>query len=122
MKNRFTMKKKEQVLLREVFFPVLLFALIGALFYQGLNSLGETTEAERLRSVEAAVTKATVQCYAIEGQYPPTLGYLEDHYGLMVDRDRYIVQYSAFASNIMPTILVLPKNFTADKGGAFDEA
>ena len=73
--------------------------------------MNQTTDAERLRSIQQAVTKATVQCYAIEGQYPPNLEYMVEHYGLTLDTDRYIVQYDIFASNIMPTILVLPRDF-----------
>ena len=33
--------------------------------------------------------------------------YLEDHYGLQIDTDRYTVYYDVFASNLMPDITVL---------------
>ena len=46
-------------------------------------------------------------CYAAEGVYPPTLSYLEEHYGLQIDEERYTVHYSAFAENLMPDITVL---------------
>ena len=35
------------------------------------------------------------------------LEYLEEHYGIQVDRDRYTVVYDAFASNLMPDVTVM---------------
>ena len=49
-------------------------------------------------------------CYAAEGIYPPDLDYLEEHYGLQIDRDRYTVFYQIFASNLMPDITVLEQS------------
>ena len=54
--------------------------------------------------------------YAIEGRYPPSVEYLEEHYGIQIDRERYNVFYSGFASNIMPDITVIPA-----KGGEDSE-
>ena len=51
--------------------------------------------------------RAAVACYAAEGIYPPTLEYLEEHYGVQVDRERYTVVYDVFASNLMPDVTVL---------------
>ena len=46
-------------------------------------------------------------CYAAEGIYPQDLEYLEEHYGVQVDGDRYVVHYEIFAQNLMPDITVL---------------
>ena len=54
-----------------------------------------------------AVRNAALTCYAVEGAYPGDLEYLRDHYGLAYDESRYIVQYSAFASNLVPEIYVM---------------
>ena len=43
---------------------------------------------------------------AIEGRYPPSVEYLEENYGILIDRDKYDVFYSGFASNFMPDITV----------------
>ena len=48
--------------------------------------------------------------------YPPSVEYLEEHYGIQIDRERYNVFYSGFASNIMPDITVIPA-----KGGEDSE-
>ena len=50
-----------------------------------------------------------MSCYATEGVYPPTIEYLEERYGVQIDRERYTVHYDIFAENLMPDILVLPR-------------
>lgn len=57
-------------------------------------------------TLRESILQAADQCYAIEGAYPMTLGYLEKRYGLSVNRDGYDVIYEAFASNIAPTVVV----------------
>ena len=52
--------------------------------------------------------RACIQCYAIEGRYPPSVEYLEENYGIQIDHDKYNVFYDGFASNIMPEITVIP--------------
>lgn len=56
-----------------------------------------------------AILNAAAQCCAIEGSYPETLEYLEEHYGVRIDRDSYVVTYDAFASNVLPTVVVVPR-------------
>ena len=50
---------------------------------------------------------AALTCYAVEGAYPEDLDYLREHYGLAYDQSRYIVNYDAFASNLIPEIFVV---------------
>jgi len=121
MSNRFSNKKNVNLaLLRSLVLPVLVFAAAGAFLVWGISGLTSRTERERLLSVENAITRMAVQTYAIEGQYPPGIGYMQEHYGLSVDLDQYIVEYRAFASNIMPFIAVLPRNFGGDAFAASD--
>ena len=60
-------------------------------------------------SIRTSILDAAKQCAAIEGSYPPSLTYLEDNYGLRVSQNDYVITYDVFASNIMPTVLVLPR-------------
>ncbi|MGN8938654.1 hypothetical protein ACTNAU_08465, partial [Bittarella sp. HCP28S3_D9] len=57
----------------------------------------------------AAVRRAVVQCYAVEGAYPADLQYLEERYGLQINHRRYIVDYNILAPNVAPQITVLEK-------------
>lgn len=60
-------------------------------------------------ALRATVLERAVQCYALEGAYPPDLAYLEEYYGLQIDRSRYIVAYEAFAPNLLPDVTVLQR-------------
>ena len=61
----------------------------------------------RLDEIRSTVISSVSQCYALEGEYPADLGYLEDNYGLIMDRSQYIYHYELFASNIFPDVKVL---------------
>ena len=88
---------------------LLFFVAILLMFWQGLKTVSETSEAERLRTATQAIARAAAHCYAVEGIYPPNIEYLEQRYGLSVDRNKYRVDYRCFASNLMPDIIVLPR-------------
>lgn len=75
----------------------------------GLNGFWERRGSARPEDIRKAVMDACVQCYALEGSYPPSLEYLEDHYGLILDREEYYFYYEVFASNVMPTVEVYRK-------------
>lgn len=65
--------------------------------------------AQTLASIKNAVLRCAVQCYAVEGSYPATLGYLEENYGLQLNHQQYIVDYEVFASNVLPDVAVLQR-------------
>jgi hypothetical protein len=60
-------------------------------------------------SVERAIRSSIVQCYALEGAYPPDLAYLEKNYGLMLDGTRYVFDYQVPGSNVFPIVRVVAK-------------
>lgn len=91
-------------------FSLALFAAAVLLLLRGAGSVASLSAVERRSAAEQAGPPArAVQCYAVEGIYPPDLGYMRDHYGLQVDEERYLVDYRCFASNLMPDITVLPR-------------
>lgn len=106
MANMFSQEKRKPAILAEWILPVLFFAALVWLLMMGLNNISKTTDTEQLKSAEQALRRAAVQCYALEGQYPPSLEYLEQHYGLMLDRDRYVYHYQGIGANLMPQIAV----------------
>lgn len=105
------MKKKHKDFFSAVQFlliPVLLITCVCII----LTAVGDVESGQKLESakrVEDTIKKAVVNCYAIEGRYPATLEYVEEYYGLQINRDRYEVFYDVFADNIMPEITVLSK-------------
>lgn len=59
------------------------------------------------QQIEDSVMSSVVQCYALEGAYPDDLTYLQDNYGLQLDKSKYVYHYEKFASNILPDVQVL---------------
>jgi len=76
------------------------------LVYFGLSSLGQTQSGEQIKVSEDAIVRAAVQCYALESRFPESLDYLEQNYGLALDREHYVYHYRAIGSNLMPEIEV----------------
>ena len=64
---------------------------------------------ESAAAIREAICRSALQCYAVEGVYPPNLQYLQDNYGLEVNTEDFYVTYDAFASNLPPTVLVTSK-------------
>lgn len=100
------------------FFGYLLSGLlIGGVLYLfliGAKEIASKTESEQLNVLDQAIRRAVIQCYAIEGRYPPSVEYLEEHYGISIDREKYYVFYDGWASNIMPDITVFPASKEED--------
>lgn len=64
---------------------------------------------ESAAAIRDAIRRSALQCYAVEGIYPPTLEYLEENYGLQVNTRDYYIRYDIFASNIAPEVTVVGK-------------
>ena len=86
-----------------------LAALCLIFFISSLASVDRQQGEEGRQQLETALRRAAVACYAAEGVYPPTVEYLQEHYGVQIEEERYIVFYEIFANNLMPDITVLEK-------------
>ena len=78
--------------------------------YMAVENAQNKSNEESYKILSDAIIRSAVQCYAIEGFYPPDVKYLEENYGLLVDHEKYFVNYSVFASNIIPDVEVFKKN------------
>lgn len=76
-------------------------------FAVALSRLNTGRQEQGRQQLEEAVRRTAVSCYALEGFYPPSVDYMEKHYGLSYDDESYTVHYEVFAANLMPDITVL---------------
>ncbi len=106
MAKAFSKKKTGAADIIRVLIPVLFFALITISVVMGLKDVSATSGSESIRLMEQNLRRATVQCYAIEGRYPPSLEYLSANYGVILNPDKYIYHYRAMGMNLMPDIAV----------------
>ena len=84
-----------------------IFALLLGFTMRRVGSVEQKTLLQRLENVRSATLRAAVACYSVEGVYPDNVEYLVEHYGLRYDTETFILQYDAFAENILPDIRVL---------------
>ena len=92
------------------FISVIIIIVLIAYMYIAVDNAQRKSDEESYNILSDAIIRSAVQCYAIEGFYPPDIGYLENNYGLLVDHNKYFVSYSVFASNIIPEVQVFLKN------------
>lgn len=100
------MGRRKTSLLAGILFPVVIVAVL-LWFLMGVSNLSQGSAEEDKQQLETALRRASAACYAAEGIYPPDLAYLEEHYGLRIDKERYTVMYEVYGSNLMPDITIL---------------
>lgn len=83
--------------------------LAAVLIWSACNLIGAALREQGELSVRNAILNSAKQCCAIEGSYPASLAYLEQNYGLVVNRGDYAITYEVFADNVMPNVVVLAK-------------
>ncbi len=105
--NRFEKKKNILPAVR-IAIPLMIFVLAAVLFVGGIDAVSRTADAQEARSLEESIVRGAVLCYALEGFYPEDLSYLEEHYHITYNHDKYIVDYEAVGSNLMPDVRVIP--------------
>lgn len=101
-------RKKEKRAVCGYIVSLTAMAAAVAVFAGAVISFAGRTGSREEDTLKKAVTRASVQCYAIEGRYPPSVEYLEENYGIQIDRKKYNVFYDGFASNVMPEIKIIP--------------
>ena len=87
---------------------LLVVVLLGA--YRLRQSVPQEMEEDSILAIRNAVRESALQCYVVEGVYPPDIQYLQDNYGLRINTEAYIVAYEAYAENQMPYIKVVKRN------------
>jgi hypothetical protein len=74
-----------------------------------LAGLEQKSRQTGIDSAREAVEKAALQCYALEGAYPPDLDYLAENYGLQLQEKKFLYYYESVAGNLAPVIEVVPR-------------
>ena len=100
-------EKKSYGKIRTFCFAVVIIAIIVGIWYIA-GSLQTSQEREQIKIAQDAITRATVQCYSLEGRYPTGLQYLQDNYGITLNEEKYVYYYQSIGVNIMPNIRVIP--------------
>ena len=101
-------KRKKQT--QNMLLSLVLFGIILIIVSVGSFVILRTAESDQLANTQKNINRAIVQCYSLEGRYPPSIAYLEEHYGVVINHDKYYVDYDVFASNVYPNVQLFRKN------------
>lgn len=108
MKQRFV-TTDSQISSRNLLVSIIIFIMVFCLFWFGITAMSEKNSSQERQTLETAINRGIVHCYSIEGTYPGNLQYLEDHYGLTYNKERFFVDYQVLGSNIMPDVTIIDK-------------
>ncbi len=90
-----------------IIITLLITILVFGIF--SFNSINRSRGEDIAKNIESAILSAAIQCYALEGSYPPDISYLINNYGLIVDESKYFVLYDIEGSNLMPNVAVFKR-------------
>ncbi len=107
--NRFGRKRNFLHIIFKFRLSYFIFVALFVLFIYGLLSVSNTTTNKQEESLRNALNRNIIHCYCTEGTYPPSLSYLEEHYGLTYDKDTFYIEYIAYGSNILPEVTIMRK-------------
>jgi hypothetical protein len=99
-----------RILTSRVLWTVVFAVLASLAVVWGSGGLSNTVTDTQAQFVADSVRRSAIQCYAVEGSFPPTMGgvdYLRENYGLAVDETRYAVYYESLGNNLIPQIKVV---------------
>ncbi len=95
--------------LRQYFYHILSFLFVFVIVCFGFYSTNQSAVDNQKKSLEQALHRGIIECYAIEGRYPESLDYLVNEYHVFYSQDDFDIDYDIIASNIMPSVKVIEK-------------
>ena len=99
-------KDKTSSKLKIVLWALVIVICVFLVWFFIAKSPATRKNANAEEAIRTAVQQSALQCYVVEGAYPPDLKYLEDNYGLRVNTTDYYVVYDAYAENQLPDVRV----------------
>ena len=107
--SQFGKRKKLIQRIPGITWSVLLFLIVITIFLFAVGNISKDTADRQETALTSALNRAIVNCYCVEGTYPPSLQYIKDNYGLIYDEDMFFVDYRALGSNILPDVSIVRK-------------
>ena len=101
--------KKKRFKFKSIYVAILVFAVFMFIFMMGVAIMGTGNGDRQEQALNSAMERDIMHCYALEGFYPPSLEYMEEHYGLTYDKSAYIVDYQPVGNNIYPNYTIIKK-------------
>lgn len=111
--KRFTYKNstlRRSSPLKKTIGSIAFFVAIFLLFIYGTGSLASGNHERQRDSLQNAINRDIIYCYATTGSYPENLAQLTDEFGLTYDEDTFFVDYRVRGQNLMPEVTIIERN------------
>lgn len=99
-------KTKKGIPAPGIILTIVIFVVVAGILYGQIKNMSKEVGQSDVDMLKDALENAVVTCYAIEGRYPESLEYIEEHYGVKIDREKYFVDYNKNLINMKPQISV----------------
>lgn len=90
-------------------YTLLSFLILLTFSFFGFRAISQSTQHQQKESLEKALRRGILECYAQEGRYPESLDYLVEHYHIIYNEEYFDIHYKPIAGNIMPSVTVIEK-------------
>lgn len=91
------------------YIPVMLLILVLGVFVMFSGSFSKANLAHEKEILQKALNRSVIQCYALEGNYPVSLSYLRENYGLTYNEEHFFVDYQYIGGNLRPDITIIER-------------
>jgi len=92
------------------YLPVLFLILTLVFFVIFADSFSKSNLEHERKILQNALDRTLIQCYALEGTYPFSLSYLEEHYGLTYNKEHFFIHYQYIGDNLRPDVTILERD------------
>ncbi len=99
-------KQKKHLSMKGTILMVVLFVAFLLYFNYAFGNVSNDVSNQQTSALVKSINSAVIECYAIEGSYPPSIQYLEEHYGITYDHNKYEILYEPSGSNIRPSVSI----------------
>jgi len=110
--NRFNKKRTNRSTFVSLFLPLVIFIVTVVIFWQSMTHMHSRSVSQQYETLQNALRRSIVHCYATEGFYPPSLAFIKEQYHLSYNMDLFFVDYQPIAQNIMPEITIIQRRST----------
>ena len=95
---------------KTTYLPILLLVAVLAFFVIFADSFSHSNLEHEKTILSNALNRSITQCYALEGTYPYSLSYLEEHYGLTYNKEHFFIDYQYIGGNLRPDVTIIERD------------
>lgn len=101
--------KKNSSINKPLIISIVVFVCLFVFFAFAISNTKNSIGDNEVKYLSEAIDRAVVSSYATTGAYPESLNEIREKYGVIIDEDKFIIQYDVISSNIKPNVTIYVK-------------